>query len=66
MFVVHCPICRKSVTYEKREEAPFRPFCSEQCKNVDLGRWLTEGYRISQPLNTEGDELPTPDDAPDT
>jgi endogenous inhibitor of DNA gyrase (YacG/DUF329 family) len=24
----------------------FRPFCSERCKLLDLGRWLSEDYRV--------------------
>jgi endogenous inhibitor of DNA gyrase (YacG/DUF329 family) len=24
----------------------WRPFCSERCKLADLGRWLSEGYRV--------------------
>lgn len=45
-----CPIC-------KRETDPrYRPFCSRRCADVDLGRWITEAYRV------ETDE--TPADAP--
>jgi hypothetical protein len=51
MFVIHCPICRKRVEFARREDAPFRPFCCERCKQVDLGRWLTEEYRVSNPLD---------------
>lgn len=40
-----CPICGKSTAAE------YRPFCSRRCADVDLGRWLTEGYRI--PAETE-------------
>jgi uncharacterized protein len=25
---------------------PFRPFCSERCKLIDLGRWAGGEYRI--------------------
>jgi uncharacterized protein len=35
-----CPICGKPT------DAKYRPFCSRRCADVDLGRWLTEGYRI--------------------
>lgn len=38
-----CPICLK--TFEK-ESSKARPFCSERCKEIDLGNWLTEGYTI--------------------
>ena len=27
-------------------EAPWVPFCSQRCKDVDLGRWLRGDYRI--------------------
>jgi endogenous inhibitor of DNA gyrase (YacG/DUF329 family) len=40
---VRCPICRSPVVFE---ENPFRPFCSERCKLIDLGAWAGEKYRI--------------------
>lgn len=40
---LECPICGKAVTWEENE---FRPFCSERCKMIDLGRWADERYRI--------------------
>jgi endogenous inhibitor of DNA gyrase (YacG/DUF329 family) len=39
-----CPICRKGV--RPRSENPFFPFCSSRCKQVDLGKWLDEAYRL--------------------
>jgi endogenous inhibitor of DNA gyrase (YacG/DUF329 family) len=27
---------------EWSEAAPYRPFCSERCKLIDLGAWLSE------------------------
>ncbi len=35
-----CPICGQPAT------PPHKPFCSRRCANIDLGRWLKEGYRI--------------------
>ncbi len=35
-----CPICGKP------RDANLRPFCSKRCADIDLGRWLKEGYRI--------------------
>ena len=29
------------------------PFCSERCKEIDLGNWATEKYVISSPLLPE-------------
>ena len=44
--MVSCPTCGKQVPWTP--ESHFRPFCSERCKNVDLGAWASEGYRIEQ------------------
>jgi endogenous inhibitor of DNA gyrase (YacG/DUF329 family) len=43
--VVKCPICRVKVPFEGN---PFRPFCSERCKLMDLGAWAGEKYRIPE------------------
>jgi len=42
--VVNCPTCKKQVIYST--ENPHRPFCSDRCRLIDLGQWLTESYRI--------------------
>ena len=37
------------------------PFCSERCQLVDLGRWLTEEYRVpEEPDGTGGGGDATP------
>lgn len=38
-----CPICKKDAVWD---ENPFRPFCSERCKLIDLGKWASEDYMI--------------------
>jgi len=43
-MVVACPVCRKKTEWEGN---PFRPFCSERCKLMDLGAWAGEEYRIA-------------------
>ncbi len=40
---ITCPICRKRTTWENNA---FKPFCSERCKMIDLGKWASEDYRI--------------------
>jgi endogenous inhibitor of DNA gyrase (YacG/DUF329 family) len=40
---LHCPLCRKLTTWE---ENPWKPFCSERCKLIDLGKWSSEQYRV--------------------
>jgi hypothetical protein len=47
-----CPICHRPLG-EGEAPAPYRPFCSQRCKTVDLGGWLTGAYRISRPLSEE-------------
>ncbi len=38
-----CPICGKEMVWENN---PFRPFCSERCRLIDLGKWASDEYRI--------------------
>ncbi|HEX9628675.1 MAG TPA: DNA gyrase inhibitor YacG [Pyrinomonadaceae bacterium] len=38
-----CPTCNRPVEWD---DNPFRPFCSERCKLIDLGRWVSEEYRV--------------------
>jgi endogenous inhibitor of DNA gyrase (YacG/DUF329 family) len=45
-------MCSK-VVENAAPEAPFRPFCSPNCKLADLGNWMNETYRISRPLTAE-------------
>ncbi|MFN0124609.1 MAG: DNA gyrase inhibitor YacG [Blastocatellia bacterium] len=40
---MRCPNCRQETTWEENE---WRPFCSERCQLIDLGRWASEDYRI--------------------
>ncbi len=37
-------------------ESPFRPFCSERCRMVDLGAWATEQYRVGAEPERQGQE----------
>ena len=42
-----CPICARAVA--PRVENKSFPFCSSNCKLVDLGRWLDGSYRMPAP-----------------
>ncbi|HYW56362.1 MAG TPA: DNA gyrase inhibitor YacG [Polaromonas sp.] len=42
--MVVCPTCNGPSVYAPDNR--FRPFCSERCKNVDLGAWASEGFRL--------------------
>jgi endogenous inhibitor of DNA gyrase (YacG/DUF329 family) len=48
-----CPICKRPVL--PREENRGFPFCSARCKQVELGKWLNEEYRVPA---SEDDEDP--------
>jgi uncharacterized protein len=51
---MRCPVCRQQ-TFTKGN--PFRPFCSERCKLIDLDNWLAGRYRIS----TLADKVESPE-----
>ncbi|MSP77498.1 MAG: DNA gyrase inhibitor YacG [Rhodospirillaceae bacterium] len=35
-----CPVCGKPA------EEKYKPFCAKRCADIDLGRWLKEGYSV--------------------
>lgn len=41
---VNCPTCAAIVEWSPAQ--PWRPFCSERCRLIDLGNWLDESHRI--------------------
>ena len=46
---VKCPACGGPSRY--------RPFCCERCKNLDLGAWASEEFRVPsapQPASDDG------------
>ena len=54
-----CPTCGKPAPFAP--ENPWRPFCCERCRSVDLGAWASEAYRI--PQKPEEDEDGTSEQA---
>ena len=56
---VKCPTCRRAVDWAP--ESVHRPFCSDRCRLIDLGAWLSEKHAIP------ADEEPSMDaEAPPT
>ena len=51
--LVACPTCGRKIPWSTQNR--WRPFCSERCRLIDLGEWLSENNRIS------GEELPPED-----
>jgi endogenous inhibitor of DNA gyrase (YacG/DUF329 family) len=58
---VPCPRCGAQAPYTP--ENPWRPFCSERCKTLDLGAWANEEYRV--PEAPSGDSAALPEGEPD-
>lgn len=50
LLKIKCANCKAEFNYY---DSKFRPFCSERCKMIDLGHWLTESYTVpsQQPLS---------------
>lgn len=40
--------------------AKYRPFCSKRCADVDLNKWLNEGYSIPGAPMDEEEDSPRP------
>lgn len=55
---VNCPICRTRVLWAGN---PYRPFCSERCRLIDLGAWAEGKYSIEGP-DLEDESLPSSED----
>jgi len=49
---------RKCAVCGKAQKSEYRPFCSRRCADIDLGKWLGEGYAIPA--------VEPPDSAPDS
>lgn len=57
--VVTCPRCGAPVVWGP--QSPFRPFCSEHCKKIDLGAWANDEYRIPDVSPPDDFSVPDPD-----
>jgi uncharacterized protein len=68
---LNCPICKQLVDSDTNPEFPF---CSDRCRERDLGNWAMEKYKVSVPMMDESEpeeieaneparpEHPDPDD----
>ncbi|MBW0170700.1 MAG: DNA gyrase inhibitor YacG [Hydrogenophaga sp.] len=43
---VRCPQCGGPSVYAPSNA--FRPFCSERCKQIDLGSWANESFSLTE------------------
>ena len=59
---MQCPICKKPVDKnESGQPGSTFPFCSDRCRLIDLGRWLSGKYQVP----TSKDEAEASDWNPD-
>jgi endogenous inhibitor of DNA gyrase (YacG/DUF329 family) len=42
--LVPCPQCGQPAPFEPANR--WRPFCSQRCREIDLGAWAREDYRM--------------------
>jgi endogenous inhibitor of DNA gyrase (YacG/DUF329 family) len=60
MPTVKCPTCSRPVAWGP--DSPYRPFCSERCKKIDLGAWAAEKFTIpGTPLEADSLNGDTPE-----
>ncbi len=56
-MILKCPRCGKET---ESAGNPYRPFCSERCKLIDLGDWISGTYRISRKSEAEDEDGESP------
>ena len=54
MPTLPCPTCQKPVEWSPA--AKWRPFCSERCRLIDLGAWMSEQRSIPGEGAPDSDE----------
>lgn len=52
-ITVKCPVCKKRAEWR---DNPHRPFCSERCRLIDLGKWADGSYSIESDAPPDFDE----------
>jgi hypothetical protein len=55
-LLVKCPRCGVATRWEGNAD---RPFCSLRCRQIDLGAWADEEYRVPVENNHSQDESDT-------
>ena len=67
MPTFNCPTCSKPVDWTPASK--WRPFCSERCRLIDLGAWMSEqrsipGDDADERDGSDANERSTSDDDP--
>ena len=56
MINATCPICGRRMQSQLLSDWPQFPFCSQKCKTIDLGRWLSDAYKIPKEEPEEAEQ----------
>jgi uncharacterized protein len=59
---LRCPTCQRAIEWS--DQFPYRPFCSDRCRLIDLGAWLSEKHAIPDNSSDGSDEAPVGADVP--
>lgn len=51
MTVAKCPICGRPTL------SSVKPFCSQRCADIDLGRWFKEAYVVPGSADDEAEPV---------
>lgn len=54
--IVRCPTCGGDSIFAPSNQ--WRPFCSERCRQIDLGAWASESFAVPASPPVEDDSLP--------
>lgn len=52
-----CPTCQREIEWS--DKFPARPFCSDRCRLIDLGAWLSEQHAIPADESAPGTDDPS-------
>lgn len=53
MSLIRCPICER---HFDPAQTRAMPFCSDRCRQIDLGRWLKESYSVPVERDPEDED----------
>jgi len=61
-LTVPCPTCGQPSLFARSNS--YRPFCSERCKQIDLGAWAAEDLRVPSDIPPEAAPFGDPKQQP--
>lgn len=53
--LVRCPTCKKQSPWSDANVS--RPFCSQRCKDIDLGAWASDAYIVEGAAPSTPEEM---------